>query len=1030
MSPTRYRLPSFAAALAVGLFAADSVAATLQGTVLNQNTRHYLERATVQLQGTSFQTLTDKDGSFRIAGVPAGSYTVVVDYAGLSQATKTVVVSEGAPANITFELTSDVYKMGELVVNSTVEGTAYAINQQRRAESLRSIASMDAFIDQSTGNPGEFLRNISGIQMDYSQNEPNRIRLRGMAPELTTVTMDGNEIASAASSGTNRQLEIDQLSMAAISSVEVFKAPIPSMSANAIGGLVNFTTKSAFEQQGRRVSVQAGVMLDSHDFGGKSVGPGHNDSGAERRIYPVGRFEYSNAFFDNRLGVVFSVGRDHTFMLGSSTTQGINVLAPAGGALPPLPTPFTTENTVVRRGQLAFAPNRQLRTRSDVSLNTDFRLNEATTLFLKSTVSLYHSSNRAHLWFLTPVDSAYTADSTLESYTTTNGTAMHNASVFDKHTTSWQIAPGLKFKSGPWKVELAGGLSKSTNHYENPNNFNTVSLTTVSNLGWTISTPIDDEKPSAITQRSGPDIYDLNHYFPSQGNLATEGQRSNHAGFVSNNVRHSSEVRWSGRLDAQRDFQARFPFYLKAGISYNETIRDKRQPQRRWYWLGEDGVPNTADDTTAAGARMGRFAEPVPVSQQIPNYHLREPVYPSMVEIFEHWQTNPQVLVENLAYAEEQKFLGRRKVNEAIRAAYVMGSATFDKLNLLGGVRLEETEIVAVGSRQLPTSGPNSVVPPGVNANSLEGVRAKYQFITARSDYTSDPFPYLHAKYDWLPDLVTRASYTESIGRPNFAQVLPSMTQDDTPVGGFAGTVTLTRVGLLPQRSKNLDFSVEYFTKSAGVWEASWFSRDIDDYISSATVPMTPALLSELSLGNEFSNYRVSTSTNLGNATWRGYEIGVRQQLRDWKFVPNFLRGIEVWANHTRVYEMEGSFGGGASGPKITYLASVVDKLYNAGISYRSPRGTFYVHLKTNVQGRRPSQNLPPASVAAQRVPRQEKYQFWDMEATYRLTGNLRLIGTARNLFSERQRTTELGVVTSRQQDTGISWMFAAKYDL
>jgi outer membrane receptor for ferrienterochelin and colicin len=256
------------------------------------------------------------------------------------------------------------------------------------------------------------------------------------------------------------------------------------------------------------------------------------------------------------------------------------------------------------------------------------------------------------------------------------------------------------------------------------------------------------------------------------------------------------------------------------------------------------------------------------------------------------------------------------------------------------------------------------------------------------------------------------------------------MTQDDTPVAGYAGTVTVTRTGLLPQRSKNFDFSVEYYTKSAGIWEASWFSRDINDYISSATVPMTPELLSELGLGNEFANYRVATSTNLGNATWLGYEVGVRQKLRDWKFTPTFLRGVEIWANHTRIYEMEGTFGGGSTSPRITYLANVVDKLYNAGISFRSPTGKFYVHLKTNIQGPRPSQNLPATGAAAQRMPRQEKYQFWDMEATYRLTPNLRLIATARNLFSERQKTTEIGVVTSRQQDTGISWMFAAKYDL
>ena len=45
-------------------------------------------------------------------------------------------------------------------------------------------------------------------------------------------------------------------------------------------------------------------------------------------------------------------------------------------------------------------------------------------------------------------------------------------------------------------------------------------------------------------------------------------------------------------------------------------------------------------------------AEPVPVTQQIPDFSLREPTYFSTVKLFEYWQQNPQVMVENLAYAE------------------------------------------------------------------------------------------------------------------------------------------------------------------------------------------------------------------------------------------------------------------------------------------------------------------------------------------------------------------------------------------
>jgi iron complex outermembrane recepter protein len=1008
------------------LVAAQTQAAVVTGSVINQNTRRFLERATVAVQGTPIQVLTGRDGSFRISGLPAGTHVLEVNYEGLDPVQQTITVTEDETARLNFELTSEkIYMLDALTVTSAVEGNAFAINQQKRAESVRSVVSVDAFIDQSTGNPGEFLRNISGVQMDYNQNEPNRIRVRGQDPTLTSVTMDGNEIASAASSGTTRNLEVDQLSMAAIESVEVFKAPIPSMSANAIGGSVNFVTKSAFDQQGQRLSVQAGLMTDSHDFFSRYTGPGHNDVGKEWSIYPVGRITYSNTFFNNRLGVVVSVGRDHSNMLGSSTTHTFTVQN-----APPAPTAYSTENARVLRNQLLINPNRQLRTRSDYSLNLDFRLSDDVVLFLKNTLSRYHSTNRNHSFNLSP-GSGYTPESNLEKYTTTTGRADQGVSVFDKYTESWQINPGVRYKSGDWKVDLVGAVSKSINHYRNNNNFNSLSIWTQPNLGWTVTTPPDDEVPTSFVQNSGPSVYDLNNYFPNQGNLAATGgeHRSDHGGMVTNNVRDSSEVRWTGRLDVQRDLALSFPFFFKAGLSYNETIRDRYNRPRRWYWLGDDGVPGTADDTSPA-AQLGRFGEPVPVTQGLPGFNLREATYFNTVRLWEFWQANPHVLQENLAYAADQYFQNRRKVNESITGYYLMTNATVKKLNVLTGVRVEETDVRATGIRLLPTTGASSVLPPGVHPNSLQGVLAKYRFLTTESSYRSDPFPYVHLRYEIIPDLQIRTAYTEAIGRPDFAQILPTLTQDDTPIDGFSGTITSTRASLLPQRSKNYDISVEYYTKTAGEWTIAWFRRDITDYISSTTVAMTPQLLSELNLGAEFANYRLITNTNLGNANWDGYEISVRQRLRDWGFVPGFLNGFEIWANHTRLYSMEGTFTGGASGATITHLANVVDSQFNAGISYRSPRGKLYVHLKTNFQAGRPTANILSTGPANQFNPRLEDYQFWDGELTYALRPDLRLTVTARNLLGERQKNTEMGLVRARQQDTGTSWIFGIKYDL
>lgn len=1009
------------------------------GSVINESTRQYLELATVRVEETGRAVLTDKSGNFRISGLAPGAYTLTTTYTGLEPMTTKVTVTAEAGARVELALTSEeYYVLGEFTVISTVEGNAFSVNKQRQSESARTVTSIDAFVDQTTGNPGEFLKNLEGIQMNYSQNEPQSIALRGFDANLTTLTMDGNPIASAASTSTNRAVQVDQLSIASIDSVEVFKAPIPSMSANSMAGAVNFITKSAFDVKGRRAFLSLGVNTDSHDFMSFSKTPsaGHGES-AERRIYPIGRFEYRNTFLDNRLGVMFSLARDHTNQLGSSVSQAVDVAALPGGTLPAAPMKYTEENAVIRRGQLSNSPNRQLRTRDDVSLNLDYKLSDTMALFLKTSYADYHSTNRNHSFALAL--GTRSADSTLETQTVTNGTASQGVSVFDKYTKSWQINPGFKFVSGDWRIDLVGGFSKSDNHYNNAKNFGSLSIR-MQNVSWTSSTPRNTELPDYVTQLNvtpATDFYVLNNYAPNQGNLvSTNGEhRSDHTGIVSSNFRNGSDLLYSTRLDVRRDFQSRFPFYIKGGLSYSDQYRDKHQPQRRWYWMGQDGLP-TADDATAAGAQLGRFAESPAVRMGIPGHGLQEPQYLNTNALWQYWQDNPQVLQENLAYAEQQKFAGRQKVQETIYATYLMGGVTIEKLNVLAGVRLEQTENVATSFRVLPTSGggPDQVtLPTGVHANSLAGIRATHRWATSNNKYTSDPFKYLHLKYEITPNLQARAAYTEAIGRPNFGSIVPTMTQSDGIVTldgvEYDGRITSNGADLGPQRSDGLDFNLEYYTESSGMFTVSWYSRDVEDYIATNDARITPAQLAELDLGPEYDNYLLRRSRNVGSAKWNGVELGFRQQLRGFKALPRFVQGFEFYANYTKNLSMDGNFG--SLGSNITTLQNVVPEMYNGGVSYRTPKGKFYILLKTNYQGRRPQDSLPAFNANGQRDRWQEAYQFWDLDMKYTLNERFSFSCTGRNLFSERGTSSQVGgIITGRQQDTGIAWTFSTRIEL
>ena len=102
----------------------------------------------------------------------------------------------------------------------------------------------------------------------------------------------------------------------------------------------------------------------------------------------------------------------------------------------------------------------------------------------------------------------------------------------------------------------------------------------------------------------------------------------------------------------------------------------------------------------------------------------------------------------------------------------------------------------------------------------------------------------------------------------------------------------------------------------------------------------------------------------------------------------------------------------------------------SGGISYRTPSGKYYVQLKTNYQGPTTQVNLPAANTTSQQGAITLKYQFWDMEMSYRLTPKIKLTATGRNLLKERRTTKVLGLITGKQQDTGILWTFSTRIDL
>jgi outer membrane receptor for ferrienterochelin and colicin len=75
---------------------------------------------------------------------------------------------------------------------------------------VRSIASADAF-GALAGNPAELVLRLPGVEGVACDGDTRYIRIRGMSSNLNTITMDGNRLADAASAGTTREYQFQQI---------------------------------------------------------------------------------------------------------------------------------------------------------------------------------------------------------------------------------------------------------------------------------------------------------------------------------------------------------------------------------------------------------------------------------------------------------------------------------------------------------------------------------------------------------------------------------------------------------------------------------------------------------------------------------------------------------------------------------------------------------------------------------------------------------------------------------------------------
>jgi iron complex outermembrane receptor protein len=211
----------------------------------------------------------------------------------------------------------------------------------------------------------------------------------------------------------------------------------------------------------------------------------------------------------------------------------------------------------------------------------------------------------------------------------------------------------------------------------------------------------------------------------------------------------------------------------------------------------------------------------------------------------------------------------------------------FDReLRLNAGVRFARTETLIDNYKQ-------------------QGASLVYAPNQEKGSYTS-VLPAFSSALDLTDNLTWRASWGKTLSRQALA-IIAAQTVIPNP---FDNTATAGNPSLRPQKSKNLDTSLEWYFSKGSMLSAALFRKELTDATTSNSVQTTFGALGlpDTALGAIFQDANgkvdpnlpmtLKTYTNAGKQTLKGFELAYQQAFT---FLPEPFKGLGALASYTHI---------------------------------------------------------------------------------------------------------------------------------
>lgn len=213
----------------------------------------------------------------------------------------------------------------------------------------------------------------------------------------------------------------------------------------------------------------------------------------------------------------------------------------------------------------------------------------------------------------------------------------------------------------------------------------------------------------------------------------------------------------------------------------------------------------------------------------------------------------------------QEELAGNFEARETVSSGYIrFDQRVTDRVELMSGLRIENTDLAYTGRTY----------------DADEDVTGK----TGRQHNSYINFlPSLLVKWNVNEDFKVRGSFTQTLSRPKYSALVPSVN-----IKRSDNEITVGNPGLKPAISYNFDLSADYYFRSIGLVSAGIFYKKIDDFI-----------VDQVSTNHEYQGNvytRFAQPKNAGNANLLGVELSYQ---RDFSFISPALKCVGFYGTYT-----------------------------------------------------------------------------------------------------------------------------------